>query len=1326
MHLIIYSRFPISLLNGAMKMKFNEENISERKSLIKGGTMKNIIWIIINISLTAILACGGGGGGGGSTGDVPSFTVTYSANNASGGDVPLESKSFKPGQTVTVQGNTGNLVKSGADFNGWNTTVDGTGTTFSQGSTFVMGKNNVTLFAKWTTSTTYSVTYDCNGNTGGGAPSDSTRYLNSQSVTVLPNDGGLSKSGFSFIGWNTSKNGTGIAYTQGQTFNISGADVVLYAMWSMNPTFTVSYDGNGNSSGSIPVDLTNYEQGQNATVLGNTGNLEKYGFVFSRWNTEADGSGKDYNHGDTMIIGNSNAVLYAVWVPVFTVTYKDNGSTEGDVPIDVFVYRQGDTVTVYGNSGNLVKDGYTFAGWSIVEDGNGTTYNQDQQFIMGGADVTLFAKWTLIPTFRVTFNGNGNETGDVPVDTTNYQQGAVVTVPGNTGDLAKSGFNFTGWNTQADGSGTAFTQGDTFNMSAADITLFAQWTAKPVYTVTYNGNGSDNLSVPVDSTSYLEGAEVTVLGNINSLVKAGYAFNGWNAVADGSGTAYMQNDRFNIGKADVELYAQWIKNPSFTVTYDGNGNTGGSVPVDTASYEESQTVTVAGNTGNLTKNHSVFAGWNTQQDGNGKSYVKDDTFTIVKSNVTLYAQWATAYTVTYDGNGNTGGAVPVDPNNYTPGQIATVLGNSGMLSQTGSSFTGWNTSPDGTGVGFTSGNIFTMSASNVILYAQWTTLPVYTVTYNGNGNTGGSVPFDSTNYLDGQSFTVMGNTGGLEKTGSHFTGWNTASNGSGTSFTQRQSGDIAAANVVLYAQWTTNPTYTVTYNSNGAGSGNAPVDTTNYVTGQTVTVFENTGNLVDPGHAFSGWNTKADGSGIQFMPGSTFSMGSSDVTLYAQWDTAFTVTYNGNGNTAGTVPVDGISYVSGDSATVLGNTTLVKDGYTFNGWTTSPDGSGTVCSQGSSLVLDNSSVILYARWTSLPVFNVIYDGNGNTGGTVPVDSTNYISGQTATVLPNSGLLVKTLYTFAGWNTKADGSGITFAPDTTITVTGKITLFAKWTPKKAWYSITSSGDGVKLGAVVYNEKIYGSSDSGSNWGVINNTSKKWYSITSSSDGTKLAAVASSSQIYISSDSGATWTAKASSKSWRTITSSADGTKLAAAVSNGYIWTSADSGLTWTERTSSASASWRSITGSTDGTKLAAVVRNGQIYTSSNSGISWSSRASVRNWYGITSSADGSKLAAVVNNGQIYISSDSGATWTARATSKSWRAIASSSDGTKLVAVVNGGQIWTSADSGVTWTARGTTQSWYGVASSSDGTKLAAVSNNGAIYTSTDSGATWIAR
>ncbi len=85
-----------------------------------------------------------------------------------------------------------------------------------------------------------------------------------------------------------------------------------------------------------------------------------------------------------------------------------------------------------------------------------------------------------------------------------------------------------------------------------------------------------------------------------------------------------------------------------------------------------------------------------------------------------------SFTTTYNGNGNTAGTVPVDPSSpYESGVTVTVFGNAGDLTRindggTSYRFTGWNTKADGSGVDQAEGSYFTMGASNVTLYAQWT------------------------------------------------------------------------------------------------------------------------------------------------------------------------------------------------------------------------------------------------------------------------------------------------------------------------------------------------------------------------------------------------------------------------------------------------------------------------------------------------------------------------------------------------------------------------------------------------------------------------------
>ena len=80
------------------------------------------------------------------------------------------------------------------------------------------------------------------------------------------------------------------------------------------PSYTVNYNGNGNTSGTPPLDSNRYVEGDSATVLGNSGNLAKTGFVFGGWNTKSDGTGTDYDKDASLIIKNSNITLYAKWI----------------------------------------------------------------------------------------------------------------------------------------------------------------------------------------------------------------------------------------------------------------------------------------------------------------------------------------------------------------------------------------------------------------------------------------------------------------------------------------------------------------------------------------------------------------------------------------------------------------------------------------------------------------------------------------------------------------------------------------------------------------------------------------------------------------------------------------------------------------------------------------------------------------------------------------------------------------------------------------------------------------------------------------------------
>lgn len=158
--------------------------------------------------------------------------------------------------------------------------------------------------------------------------------------------------------------------------------------------------------------------------------------------------------------------------------------------------------------------------------------------------------------YSITYDDNEATSGTVPVDTNTYLPGASVTVAANTGALARTGYSFAGWNTAANGSGTTYAPAAVFTAGPVDLTLYALWVAE--YTVTYNGNGSDGGTVPVDAATYENGEAVTVSDNTGTLTLSGSTFSGWNTAANGSGITYPVGSIFAMGAANVTLYAIWV------------------------------------------------------------------------------------------------------------------------------------------------------------------------------------------------------------------------------------------------------------------------------------------------------------------------------------------------------------------------------------------------------------------------------------------------------------------------------------------------------------------------------------------------------------------------------------------------------------------------------------------------------------------------------------------------------------------------------------------------------------------------------------------------
>jgi Listeria-Bacteroides repeat domain (List_Bact_rpt) len=190
---------------------------------------------------------------------------------------------------------------------------------------------------------------------------------------------------------------------------------------------------------------------------------------------------------------------------------------------------------------------------------------------MGNSNVTLYAQWKLIPMYAVTYDGNNYSGGSVPRDAGTYAQGATVT-DASTGDMVRSGYNFTGWNTSANGSGTARNAGSTTNILAVKNVTGGAWGISCI--VTFENGQQDTVRWPTEfkpSVRFNAGEGSGIMDdqpftpgesfrlNACTFTRTGYRFTGWCGDADCSlGAGLGDQVTFTFNNEFVYLTANWI------------------------------------------------------------------------------------------------------------------------------------------------------------------------------------------------------------------------------------------------------------------------------------------------------------------------------------------------------------------------------------------------------------------------------------------------------------------------------------------------------------------------------------------------------------------------------------------------------------------------------------------------------------------------------------------------------------------------------------------------------------------------------------------------
>jgi len=397
------------------------------------------------------------------------------------------------------------------------------------------------------------------------------------------------------------------------------------------------------------------------------------------------------------------------------------------------------------------------------------------------------------------------------------------------------------------------------------------------------------------------------------------------------------------------------------------------------------------------------------------------------SNTVSFTVKDKTYTVSYNANGGSG-----VPSSQTKLHNKTLTLSSTKSSRTGYTFKNWNTKADGSGTSYSSGGSYTAN-SVATLYAQWTA-NTYKVTFNANG---GTTPTASKNVTYNSTYGTLPTP---TRSGYTFKGWYTATSG-GTQITSSTKVSITSAQT-LYAQWTTNK-YTVTLNNQSATTaGTASVSATYGSAMPSITVPKKTG------YTFGGYYDGTNGSGTQYYKADgtsarTWNKASAS-TLYAKW-TANKNTVTLNNQSATTAGTTSVSATYGSAMPSI--TVPKKTGYTFGGYYTGTNGSGTqyyTTSGASARSWDKTSATtLYAKWTA-NTYKVTFNANG---GTTPTASKNLTYDSTYGTLPTPA---KDGHTFKGWYTSASG-GTQITSNTKVSITSAQTLYAQWTTNT--YTVT---------------------------------------------------------------------------------------------------------------------------------------------------------------------------------------------------------------------------------------------------------------------------------
>jgi uncharacterized repeat protein (TIGR02543 family) len=504
---------------------------------------------------------------------------------------------------------------------------------------------------------------------------------------------------------------------------------------------------------------------------------------------------------------------------------------------------------------------------------------------------------------------------------------------------------------------------------------------------------------------------------------------------------------------------------AYTVTFDVNGGTGTAPVAETASTSNNDTIVLPSYTG--TKNGYTFAGWAVTNNLVSSTYYSvypAGTTLTVSKDTQLYAVWTTSTTATF--YIRLDGTTPYEPSQYSSSSytqgitIANVVkANTWVCDTTGTKvLADLNAVPTDAQI-----KAVYPAYDSTSQYVTWYVIKYagswhvdgviqnkaeINLTYDGNGDGDVSnVPLGS-QYYASNSVTV-GTTGGNAgavtvptRTGYTFNGWNTAADGSGTSYASGSTFTINQA-TVLYAQWIPNEGTSYTVQWIDASDQSVIKSTVRYgATGNTASVYDSDKSL-------AGYTYEGDTYTGTALSGTIAGDGSLVLKIYFE-KTPYSVTYENDDNTV----LQTSSEYTGSSIASYSGATPVKDAdstytYAFSGWELT---SGT---EGSNSTVGTTDLVYTAVYEPTYInYTVTYDLNGGTEaeGTDLVYTNQHQGDATPTIADPVKASDGTYeYVFAGWS-----------PAVADTVTGDVTYTAQWTAVKIMTVTAESVSGVYNG------------------------------------------------------------------------------------------------------------------------------------------------------------------------------------------------------------------------------------------------------------------------